>query len=88
MVLMAVSGDGRLALLNTEASLVIRQNDDPISFNGSSVEASEGDTVLFTIARGGQANGTCIYYQLSPHLAQEEGGGGWQYSLTAFVHST
>ena len=89
MVLTAVSGDGRLALLNTEASLVIRQNDDPISFNGSSVEASEGDTVLFTIARGGQANGTCICYQLSPHLAQEEeGGGGWQYSLTTFVHST
>ena len=61
VTLTAVSGDGRLALLNTEASLVIRQNDDPISFNGSSVEASEGDTVVFTIARGGQANGTCIY---------------------------
>ena len=60
VALTAVSGDGRLALLNTEASLVIRQNDDPISFNGSSVEASEGDTVVFTIARGGQANGTCI----------------------------
>ena len=60
VVLTAVSGDGNISPLNTEASLVIRQNDDPISFNGSFVEASEGDTVLFTIARGGQANGTCI----------------------------
>ena len=60
VVLTAVSGDGSISPLNTEASLVIRQNDDPISFNGSFVEASEGDAVLFTIARGGQANGTCI----------------------------
>ena len=71
MALTAVSGDGSISPLNTMASLVIRQNDDPISFNSSFVEASEGDAVLFTIARGGQANGTCIKLTLS-----SEGGGG------------
>ena len=71
MALTAVSGDGSISPLNTMASLVIRQNDDPISFNSSFVEASEGDAVLFTIARGGQANGTCIKLTLSSE------GGGW-----------
>ena len=73
MVLTAVSSDGSISTLNNEASLVIRQNDDPISFNSSFVEASEGDTVLFTIARGGQANGTCIKLTLS---SEGEGWGG------------
>lgn len=52
-----VSGDGQLANTATETQLTVLQNDDPINFQNSSLSASEGDTVVFTVQRGGQAEG-------------------------------
>ena len=57
MVLTGVSGAARLSSVSTEASLVVRQNDDPINFNASSTQAAEGQTAVLTVTRGGQAIG-------------------------------
>lgn len=55
--LSGVSGDGRLADTATTATLVILQNDDPIRFSSSVSQVEEGDTAVFILERGGQANG-------------------------------
>ena len=59
--LTTVSGDGRLAAgLLIQASLTILHNDDQINFDQSVLTADEGDRAIFTINRGGQANGVCV----------------------------
>jgi hypothetical protein len=56
--LISASGDGRLAAgMLIQASLTVLHNDDPVSFAQSVVVAEEGETAVFTINRGGQANG-------------------------------
>ena len=49
------SGDGRLDSTNTEAELIILQNDDPIAFTMGLVTAVEGDVLAVRVVRGGQA---------------------------------
>ena len=55
--LTSVSGDGELDTSSTEAQLTVLQNDDPINFQRSFLSSAEGDTVVFTLERGGQAEG-------------------------------
>ena len=56
--LISASGDGRLAAgLLIQSSLTVLHNDDPVSFAQSVVMAEEGERAVFTINRGGQANG-------------------------------
>ena len=55
--LTSASGGARLASTSITATLTILPNDDPIRFSSSFARASEGDTVTFTLVRGGQANG-------------------------------
>ena len=46
--------------VNTEAELIILQNDDPIFFARSFVRASEGETLVVRVVRNGQAIDTAI----------------------------
>ncbi len=60
MVLTLEPGDARIADDNFISTLTVRQNDDPINFNGSFVEVREGESAVFSVVRGGQANGMFI----------------------------
>lgn len=61
--LSSVSGEARLASSSTTATVTILQNDDPIRFGESSVLVQEGETAIFTLIRGGQANGMELIIQ-------------------------
>ena len=57
VVLTIASGEGRLASSSVSSTIIILQNDDPIRFDRSFAQVQEGETVTFTLIRGGQANG-------------------------------
>ena len=57
---MEISGDGRLDSVNTEAELIILQNDDPIFFARSFARANEGERLAVRVERNGQAIDTAI----------------------------
>lgn len=57
MVLTSASGDARTASDLFTANITVRQNDDPINFTSNYSEVEEGATAVFSVARGGQANG-------------------------------
>ncbi len=56
--LVTASGAAALSPSDTQTSLTVAQNDDPISFTRSFVQAAEGEVAEFMVARGGQAIGT------------------------------
>ena len=67
------SGDGRLDSTNTEAELIILQNDDPIAFTMGLVTAVEGDVLAVRVVRGGQAVDTArVTFILSLQSAVDE----------------
>ncbi len=66
--LVTASGAAALSQSDTQTSLTVAQNDDPISFTRSFVQVAEGEVAEFMVARGGQAAGMSC--DLLPHFAQ------------------
>ena len=70
---MGITGDGRLDSTNTEAELIILQNDDPIAFAVGFVTADEGEMLAVRVERGGQAVDTAtVTFILSLQTAMDE----------------
>ncbi len=62
--LVGATGAAALATSDTQTTLTIAQNDDPVSFAASFVQAAEGDVANFIVSRGGQALGMSCDYSL------------------------